>query len=508
MSPMSRRWFRRWFVYPTALLALAATAHAAPYASGVSISGVDVSFYLNEPADSLAVSVNGGAPILLDGTSRGLKGFALTSPTDTFSIYVVNHSAVGYSIPTGGSIGAATGGLSQPTNLGGFNLISQDSNSLVRFNSPRGVTVAIDPNNPQFGTTYISNSASGTTVGVVRTVGDGLYALRSDQSDAFGFGNTAVSTTFETAGPSANSPFRLSVGGDHNVYIADFSDANGGVYRMSPTLTTPTRVLAGHGGPSTLPGGQNHGSTLAVVLSGSASGATLYTLDEDLTTSHVTGAGSNTDKNSAWRYDIGDSPLPYTAMPTRLGGPAMVTGATSDLDRGLDGKFYLSQFRSAGNEAGITILSEDGSTVMYDSLTASRALLGNPTAVDIFRNVQAMAVSPDQKFLALLLNNSDVGILPLDANGIPDLANRLVIDTGTDVNSGRDIAFDAAGNIHYVSSGQALYRVLSPGGTTTFATSWDGNEMSFSNVPEPSTFALLGASALLFARRQRGRRGE
>jgi hypothetical protein len=130
-----------------------------------------------------------------------------------------------------------------------------------KFNSPRGVTVAMNPNNPQFGTTYISNSVAAITGG--RSLGDGLYALKADQSDAFGFGNTATPTGFEGTA-SSSSPYRISVGGDHNLYIADWSDANGCVYRMSGTLTNSTQVLAGIGGPTALPAGQNHGSTTSV----------------------------------------------------------------------------------------------------------------------------------------------------------------------------------------------------------------------------------------------------
>jgi hypothetical protein len=78
-----------------------------------------------------------------------------------------------------------------------------------------------------------------------------------------------------------------------------------------------------------------------------------------------------------------------------------------------------------------------------------------------------------------MINNSDVAVVPL-INGIPDIASRLVVDTGTDITSGRDISFDAAGNIHYVSSGQALYRVIAPGGTSWTKTAWNGSGYSFS----------------------------
>ena len=46
---------------------------------------------------------------------------------------------------------------------------------------------------------------------------------------------------------------------------------------------------------------------------------------------------------------------------------------------------------------------EHGSTVLFNSLTASRTLLGNPTAADIIRNVQGMDVSDDEKWIAVML---------------------------------------------------------------------------------------------------------
>jgi hypothetical protein len=482
------------------LIASASIMEAAPYASGVAINGTTVNFTLNEPADALAYSINGGAPIFLDATTNGLKSFSLTSASDTFAITAYNNDLVGYTIPTGGTIAVAANGLSQPSNEAGFNLISNDSNPLVRFNSPRGVTVSIDPNSPFFGTSYISNSAAATISGV-RTVGDGLYAIRADQSDAFGYGDAAVSTGFEGT-PSTSSPFRVHVGRDNKVYVADWSDANGGVYQLSGTLSGSTQVFAGIGGPTVLPSGQNHGSTTSVVVSTSANGITVYTIDEDLTSSQF-GGTSTSDRNSLWRYDIDSNPLPYAGVPTKLSSALLnIAGVSSDMERGQDGKFYLSQFRATGNlEGGIIILSEDGTTVLFNSLAESRALLGNPTAPDIFRNVQGVAVSPDQKYLAAMLNNSDVAVLPLDENGIPLLSMRMVVNTGTDVASGRDIAFDAAGNIHYVSSGQALYRVLSPGGVTEATTSWDGSSYSFAMVPEPSSALLCGLGVLLLARR-------
>jgi hypothetical protein len=492
---------------------VAGVAQATPYSSNVSISGNTVSFILNEPADSLTVSINGGAPLVLDGSTKGTKSFNIGSPSDKFSIVATKNDPVGYSIPTGGTTPApAANGLSQTANNGGFQLISDDTNVFSRYNSPRGVTSQLNPNLPTFGTSYISNSAAGTIAasGALpsRTLGDGLYGIHADQSDGFGYGNTAKPAPETSA--SSSTPFRIAAGNDGSVYIADFADANSFVSRSSADLNTNQQILAGSTGPSTLPPGQNHGSLTAIFGATGPSGLTLYTLDEDLTTAQVTGTGSTTDKNSLWRYDIGNASLPYSGMPTKVNqSNVLVPAATSDFELGNNGKYYLAQNRSAGNEAGLVVLNADGSTA-FDSLTASRTLLGNPTAVDIVRNVLGMAVSPDSKYVAVLLNDSDVAVMPLDSNGLPQLANLLLVDTGTDVISGRDIAFDAADNILYVSSGQGLLRTLSPGGLTSYELSYDGtapvgSQYSFAAVPEPTSLAALAAagSLTLLGRRRR-----
>ena len=115
-----------------------------------------------------------------------------------------------------------------------------------------------------------------------------------------------------------------------------------------------------------------------------------------------------------------------------------------------------------------------------------RTLLNDPAAVDIFTGVGAIDVSPDGKWLATMQIDNDVVLIPL-VNGVPDIANRIVVDNGSNTGNGRDIAFDAAGNIYTVSSGTAMYRVLAPGGHTTTTLTWNGTSYSFTSVSAPAS---------------------
>ncbi|QDT75165.1 PEP-CTERM sorting domain-containing protein [Lacipirellula limnantheis] len=491
-----------------AMTAASSRALAVSYASNITKTGTTVNFVLNSPADILSYSINGGAPVTLDGSTKGAKTFNLVNVNDTFSIVAERTDAAGYTTLTGNTVTGGGNKLFTDSPEAGLTVLSDDTSVLNRFSNPRGVSVSQNPNAPNFGTVYVANSANATGTpqliaasGIYpeRTVtGDGLYALRPDGADAFGYGNDAKNPTVEGfpawVASSNNSPFRNYVADDGTIYVADFSDANGSLIQVQPDLNSAINVLPGFGGPTTLPVGQNHGSTTAVHVEGSLAAGNLkvYTIDEDLTSAQFVEGGSTTDQNSLWEYNIGSGPFPSAVVPTKIAEP-LIPLATTDMERGADGKWYLMQTRNGAlNSPTLFVVSADGSTVLFNSLEATRTLTANPTADrDILQYCNGVAVSPDQKWVALMLNIGDVAVIPL-IDGIPDLANKRVINTDPDVISGRDIAFDAAGNIHYVSSGQGLYRVLAPGGHTKATTSWNGTEFVFGVETITTTPGLAG----------------
>ncbi len=576
------------FLALVALVSLATAStllRAAPYASQVTISGTQVSFVLNQDADTLTYSLNGGAATPLgDGTGAGLHTFNLNSGSDTFSI-VADKTENGFLQLDGNTVAADLAGMPVPAPEAYYTPISDDTNIYTHYNSPRGVAVGTNPNQPSFGAVYVSNSANGTPTG--RTLGKGMYVINADLSDAttntgsygYGYGDTAQFTGFfDAPSVSANSPYRLQVADDGNVYISGFADGASGVFQASPDLVSLNNVLSGTTGPFPLPAGQNHGSVLQAVVVGSTAtnDMVIYTIDEDLSPEHVAGTGDGTAlTNSVWRYDINGSALPYSAMPTFVkDAPIPNVSNIFDLARGPDGKLYFVQVRSNGTDvSSLQVLDASGTTLFaslprsltaegdYDQVVSTASAGGVPlpsvnaadyvlwrkavgttgdpvgaiptdgngdgtvngadydvwqsnfgvAAADILRNGNGgPVISPDGKWMAFMQVNNNIMLIPL-VDGLPDLANRQAISVPNTTGNARQITFDAAGNLYYVSSGQQLLRELAPGGHTTAETHWDGSAYSFnitnvpgagssvggSAVPEPGTLLLALAGLLL-----------
>jgi hypothetical protein len=586
----------RYVALAAALIVVAGSSivHATPYASGITLtnSGTTVNYIMNEDSDVLQIKIGGGsyAPAP-DGAAKGPHQFTITAG-DTFSIQA-ERTESGFLTNTGGTIAKTANGLAYDSAQGDNGaLMSTLSNPLTKFNSPRGVSVSQNPNAPNFGRVYISNSAPATNTppfgGRTANPGDGVYALNADQTDAYGYGDTAQGSAVLGAAATANTPYKLTVASSGEVYVAGFGDAISGVWRMPHNLSTIDQVLNGTTGPgdwspgpaspscgSCLPVGQNHGSVTSVYATGSSATGDLvvYTIDEDMTAAQLTRANASdpkgTDNNKVWKYNIGSGTLPYSAMPTAVTANSPIITAFSilaDMDRGADGKFYLSQNRSQpANTSGVFVTDANGNT-LFDSRLATAALRpGTPGALandryastpagdfnhdgtmnaadyviwrkqsgtsgpdadanndgtvdvldyniwkggnsltggsietgfgdtvnDLYSNVFALAVSPDQKWLATLHNNNTILVTPL-VSGIPDVANRLAISIGSTTISARDVAWDAAGNLHMVSSGQGQYLVLGPGGHTQTTLSWTGSTYAFNSTTLPGAGSSLG----------------
>ncbi len=461
------------------VFSIATLAKATPYATELKNVSGTVSFTLNESADSVRIvwgitSTNLGA--LAKGSYSTNVG--ATSP---FSIEVTKSSAAGYRSQTSPGIA-------------GKIQISTDP-STAKFITPRGLAVNKNPASAFFGRVYVANSTPGSNATTARIVGRGLYTLKADLTDSpNGFGTNQQTGGLLFAGSpggpaaSANSPFKLSVGQDDLVYISDYSDANGNLYRVDGNLANGQWVFDYRGGPPTITAPTNHGSVIKAIAEGSLANNNLriYSLDEDY------GSVLN---NDLWRYDINGGPLTNQSTPINIssalnGGSSIVQDFCKG---GVSNYFYLMQNRPApASSPAIFVVDTNGNTIT-NSQDVWRGITGNPSDTDLLTNLQAIAISPDGKYLACTMQGTVQGqlttIIPLDTNGIPDLANRALLSSGT-INQGRAVEFDAAGNLYTASSGDLVVRSFSPGGFTVATTTSDG---SFS-VTSPATQVSVTAT--------------
>lgn len=458
---------------------VATKATATPYATCLTNNSGVISFRLNEAATTVKILWGGGASsYTLGAVAKGLT--------------VTNLSAQGVTSPF--QVEAAK------TGSGTVALISDDAVVANQFYSPRGLAVNRRPASPYFGRVYVGEN--GGTNASARITTDGIYLLNADSSDAVGQGNTGLKggiTTLPsgTWEDSASIPWQITVGeGDDRVYICDWTDNHGNLYTADANMTpgNGTNALkaifsATAPGNAAVPVGpnNNHGSPNTAIVTGSqvAGDLTLWTVDEDYQSDPA--ATALTEMNSLWKYEVGAGSFPYEGTPTRMGpGPALSYAPnTCGLARGTNGYFYHLQTRSAGAETCLNVVdSSTAMAVVYKSRTNWIAL---GYARDWFSNSVSVAVSPDQRYLAVLRAGGQVVVAPL-VNGIPKLEGSFEF---AGAGTSRQVAFDAADNIYLVSSATERMRVYSLGNTATASTMSNpagngGEGGSFSLVMPPS----------------------
>ncbi len=476
---------------------LSPASHAAPYASAVTVTGDNVGFILNESADSVKVFFDGGTVPTVIGASpepAGPKTFSKTGHT-SFRIEVEKNAGPGWK----------SGVLQQ---------ISQDSNDLVKFANGRGLAINRHPGSGKyFGRIYASVGTPGNAVPLVtpavtprNAMAEGIYVLNPDlTATSLGSGALTGGLTFDPATGTASadllvtngtdSPYRLTVGEDGHLFISDFSKTKGTLYKSDPDVAVIKNVFDGNTGsvfPIAGATGSNglHGSIAAAVVEGSEANGNLeiWVIDQDLQSDKAT--ASQTMRNSIWKWTMGGDSLPLVNAPVRFANTAGIDDKsvgigfaalnTCDLARSSDGTFYKLQRRSAGAEGGIFAVNSGGSAVISyggatksGSLFAYRAFSGETAAMDPFLEAGACDISADNWLAVLRRSDNAIHLVRADL-GLIDFSTHILLYPKPTTAAGRDIAFDAAGNLYSLSSGQALLRVYAPGGHTLANTTSEG----------------------------------
>jgi len=482
----------RGLVFALAVSALSTyVTTATPYATSLTNNGDgSISFRLNQTTttnDSVWV-ISGGGTVTNQLQSPG-------SPVLERGLIVTN-------------LGIGAGTFQVRIKHTGSGVITTNSPT-VPFNAPRGVAVNNNPTSPYFGWVYVANGTAGTR-------GAGMFTFTSDLFDILGAGNTAKSGGYGFVG-GGSSPYHTSVAPDDSVLVTDWSDANGNLIAMPPLLDTFSYVLKQLTGTAAIPVGadNNHGSVISAFIVGSGADRKLYTMDEDYQTDPT--STSATEENSAWEYDIGDGPLPWSNAPNRkIMSPYLIGFSGQNQKCEVYGHYLYSNQRRSNppqHDVYITDLNNlldpstyNPSVTPWDTIwTSQDESIAEGYSDDVLRDTMTISVSPDQKWLATIIAagsspitapdgstfstaQDDINLIPL-TNGIPNLAGRQVFHWGA-VANGRDLAFDKAHNLYCISSGLAYMQSLDIGETTDITTGSDG---SF-NFVTPATVTTVAAS--------------
>ncbi len=217
-----------------AVAGITRTVLATPYASEVTAGSGNVSFYLNENATDVTV-VRDGVSQDLGGMGSGQQSFALNGATN-YQIVVSNQGPSGYNT------------FAAAPNFSGGTLAAGATDTFATLSGvsgARSVAINQDPKSPFFGRVYLAQGGTGTSY------------TNPDLSN-----QVPNNGGFAYAG--SNSPYRLTIGPDDNVYISDWTDAQSGVFVQDPNLNNNQQVLTGVGDTTAV---NVHGSIVSQVSS-------------------------------------------------------------------------------------------------------------------------------------------------------------------------------------------------------------------------------------------------
>jgi MYXO-CTERM domain-containing protein len=284
------------------MLAMPCGLLAVPYASGVAVSGADVTFTLNQDAANVTVELQGGGTLNLGAMTKG--DHVVSVPViGSHQIKVTNSEAAGWTqIST--------------------------NNTNTSFYVPVGVSVNRNKNSSGYGTVYVSNASTGTTA-FGRNTAEGLYRLKAD--------TTAVNSgTAGIAWGGSSGPFKCEVGEDDNLYVADLS--NDLAFEIAPDLSSGIQLIDASNRTT-----NQWVASLAVTGTKAAGNRKLYLIDSNY---------NDTARRGIIGYNLGSAAKVATGdTGTQVIGPSWFNYYPMDGVIDSAGNWYTGQYRSDPTQA-------------------------------------------------------------------------------------------------------------------------------------------------------------
>ncbi len=387
-----------------------------------------ISFILNENADNgVGVEIYNSSNVLVRTITitTGLKGLNSVEwdgkdesgtllPNDSYSIKVT----------------ASDDGYTSWTK------ISTDTMTVIY--SPKGIAINRNPNSPSFGVVYISNGTAGTSANAGAFYNqDGFYKYHASQ-DTIGFFDGGEDWT-----GSASSPWKLTIGPDDNLYVADFGRDL--AFEFDQDISPNSRKIVINDD------NKESGQYVAgIAVAGTGADRAIYTAD-----------GHYGSFTGIKKYDIGTNDV----MPAGDTGYVVIERPDGgfyqyDVEIGSDGSIYFDQYRANVGEARPLL--------KYPAYTSGPAFTNADAIWDVpstYTGAYGMALDEANNRVAFGdYYSGNVYVFNATTGEIMD-----TVDTGI---KSRDIAFDAVGNLYNISSASEYWYVTSPpSGPNSYTTS-------------------------------------
>ncbi len=389
--------------------------------------------------------------------ARAVPYASQVTKTGDHVTFILNHAAQSLVILTNGapmahSIDASTPGEKSFDMPGATTFSIIVSNNVAKawtqyvadgpdrnFYTPTGISVEKNPASTNFGRVFISNATTATTA-AGRNTPEGIWVLRADGA-AFSGPFTAGVTWGGTLGPC-----RSTIGPDGRLYVADLS--NDLCYELSPDLLSAVQLIDANNRTT-----DQYVNSIYVTGTQAGGDRSIYL---------VNGNYNDVARKGLIRYDLGAN---ATATANDK-GTRVVSAAPLDNYYGKDvardsaGYWYLSSYRSATNQAAPIVKFDSAFNVIW---SASKAYAGSPDGIDIFEKGGLVAY--------VAYDDGRVYIFDMDTGAFKE--------SFAGGARGRELAFDAAGNLITVDSTREYARFWSPGGQSVAITSYDGSSLSF-----------------------------
>lgn len=411
---------------------------------------VQVSYTLSQPASSVGVLIE-----LLNGAAVA-KSYPFLPPAaetaagaHTVLLDTNGLANASYAV----RVTAASGSTSTFIN------VTDTANPLLHFYNPRGVDVNKVTGSATFGRIYVSEGESGSTTG--RTTTHGIYMLNPDLTDPFPDQEPKIPNSGLNGGDwasSANSPFRVTVGPDSLLYIADWSDPHAGLFIADADGNQVDDLVAfpnPDGGQRSsgglvldASGNQISGSTSTIWVEGTGAARKLFVTCEDM-------VGPLGNDANVWEYDIPAGQTHWSTPPTLKIENMKADGTTpyftytyQDLVRDSAGNFYVTNCNDGGGSVN--------EAYKFDSTGKLVTKLPDTGA-------RYFGIAIDDAHNRILIAGDSGRVFQTDKS-FASVKEVLNVGSG----SNRDVAFDAAGWAYVPNSGkEQLYILAAPGEPVT-----------------------------------------